>query len=160
MSRSFDWCVKRASDPANSSFSDRDWSSAVEIPSESFYNKMMNERYNYTITGHNDIGKEVIYKINVELNPETEFDYFTYEACLHDGTLLFIGELLEKCLKKVIFLNTYNKKYGPPPNGCQVNIKIGNFIALSEYNKEFAPDEKPWLVERTTVLLPLSIRYE
>ena len=38
-----------------------------------------------------------------------------------------------------------------------VEYIVGNFVVLIEYDGDFVPADKPWMRERTTVLLPIKM---
>lgn len=162
MSNSLEFCKKRASDPNCSSYSDRDWSKAFESESNHLVSSIFtNGEREYNLTASLDNGVRIHYHINFEVDPDGKFDYFISDSFLSDGTLLFLDESLNKLLCKVFSLRTYNKELGYPPNGCTVNLTVGNFVILNEYDGDWEiPEEKKWLRERTTVLLPLRMSYE
>ena len=115
----------------------------------------------FTVTGRDENGERVSLNIGLVFNPDAEFQYFTSESCIHDGTLIFPLSLMEKCVYKVCCLNTYYQPLGRPGVGSTVKIEVGNFVILNEFDKDgtFAPDSKEWMSERTTVLLPLRMEY-
>ena len=115
----------------------------------------------FTVTGSDENGERVNLNISLVFNPDAEFQYFTSESCIHDGTLIFPLSLMEKCVYKVYCLNTYYQPLGRPGVGSTVKIEVGNFVILNEFDKDgtFAPDCKEWMSERTTVLLPLRMEY-
>lgn len=102
---------------------------------------------------------ENVIKFDVELvfDPNAELEYFTSNTCIHDGTLLFIQELMEECVKNVAYCATYNKNGRKPESGDTIKYTVGNFVVLNEYDGEFVPSVHPWLRERTTVLLPIKM---
>ena len=163
MSNSLEFCKKRASYPNFSSYSDRDWSKAFESEAIRLVDNMFKGEREYELGATLDNGVKIHYNIKFEINPDGEFDYFTSYSFLSDGTLLFLGEAMDKIIDKVFSLGTYNKELGRPRNGCTVNLTIGNFVILNEYDGDWLsilPEEKKWLRERTTVLLPLRMSYE
>lgn len=106
-------------------------------------------------------------KINANLtyNPNAAFDYFTMERCSNDGTLMFIDELIYKVFAKVITLQTTLKSEMTDNvvnnlDKATFNYTIGNFIVMSEHGKEFATEEKPWMLSRFTVALPIKMNIE
>ena len=97
-------------------------------------------------------------------NPDAEFDYFTTESCVCDGTLLFMTELIEKILRKVGSLNTY---YIPAFEGIsekdlcnyKLHYEVGDFVTNSCIIEP--PDkDKPWMCDRFTVMLPIKFTVE
>lgn len=97
-------------------------------------------------------------------NPDAEFDYFTTESCVCDGTLLFMNELMVKILKKIGSLNTC---YSPVLRGLtpedivnyKLHYEVGDFVTNSCIIEP--PDkDKPWMCDRFTVMLPIKFSIE
>ena len=160
MSYSLEFCKQRASNPNVSSYSDRDWDGAVEHDISSLLDNVLCGHRKYQLTGHLDDGREVLYYVNITIDPNGDFDYFTSDSFISDGTLLFWADCIDGLLRKVLSLETYNKELGIPPNGCTVNLVIGNMVSLYEYDGDWIPTDKKWMRERTTMLLPLKTWYE
>lgn len=161
MSNSLVFCKATASDPSRSVFADSDWSKAVEIPNtETFFDKYLRGNRKICIDGLDEEDHEISLDIDLVFNDNAEFEYFTTMSCVHDGTLLFIQRLMEACVWKVCRADTYNKRLTKPKNGDRIKYTIGNFVILNEYDKKFAPEDKPWMQERTIVLLPLKFEIE
>lgn len=104
-------------------------------------------------------------EIQVKYDPDAEFEYFTMERCRCDGTLFFFYELVAKVLSKVFTLGTYNKKkvpsdYNNNPFAYKVKYTIGNLIATIEHGNDFATKEKPWLLDRFSIMLPIAMDFE
>lgn len=79
---------------------------------------------------------EILYE-----DKSVECDEHHERNCLHDGTILFIYETIFKCL------NAVYSKYGH-------DAKIGKITVTDEFDlkcEKFAPKEKPYLRQRTTV---------
>ena len=160
MSYSLEFCKQRASNPNISSYSDRDWDGAVEHNITTLLDNILHGTRKYKLTGHLNDGSEVSYNVNITVDPNGDFDYFTSDSFISDGTLLFWEECVDGLLRKVLSLGTYNKKLGTPPNGCTVNWIIGNVVSCFEYEGDWVPADKKWMCERTTILLPLKVCYE
>lgn len=162
MSKSLDFCVSVASNSERSSFCNRNWEEAYEFNSPIVFDADLRGERNWVVTGHDDTGDEISIRVELAFNPNADFQYFTSESCLHDGTLIHIGSLMEKCVAKVCCLGTYYQPLGEPRNGQTVKIEVGNFVILNEFDKggdQFTPEDKKWMRERTTVLLPLRMEY-
>lgn len=154
MSNSFDFCIKAATDPDRSNISDRDFSEAMEIPITAASDYFKNN--NIYIVKKDNLTVEITY------DPDADFQYFTTSASTHDGTLMFVLENMVKCLEKVMYAQTYFIPAGLPKDLSNATLRytIGNFVVCNEYGKQFATKEKPWMTERTTVLLPIYYSYE
>lgn len=154
MSKSFDFCIEKASDPTRSAIADRDFSEAFEAPlsivSEYFKD---NKEFKY---GNDNLSVIIVY------DPDADFQYFTNVSSTHDGTLIFVYDDMSACLNRVLQLETYYLPVGAPKNinGAEIYYTIGNFVVCNEYGEQFATEEKPWMLERTTVMLPIKYNFK
>lgn len=163
MSNSFDFCKHIATDPTRSSFTDRSWDNVQEITAAPIFDRFLRGARKLTVTGLDEQKNTVSLNLEIEFDPEAEFTYLTSKTSIHDGTLLFVHECIEKCAMTVISGSTYDIRNSAPKNGDTIHYKVGNFILLSEYDMDgskFAPPDKQWLHERTTVLLPIVMKIE
>lgn len=157
MSKSLTFCQTAASDPNRSNLSDRDWSKAKEIDSEYFFEPYLGGVQSYNIMiQEGDCDEPKALHVDIEFDEDADFDYFVCSSLIHDGTLLFVTNAVSDCIMKVGLAQTYDSRKGP--HKSHVKYTVGNFVVLNEYDKDFAPPDKPWMNERTTVLLP--IKYE
>lgn len=156
MSKSLEFCVTTASNPLRSRYSDRDWNAAIEIESESLFDILLKGERNFIVEGMGEHGGSINIDINLSFNKDTDFDYFASDSCIHDGTLLFSTELMRNIIERVCCAATYNSQLREPKSGDKVAYTVGNFVILNEYDGDFIHDNKPWMRERTTVLLPLK----
>lgn len=104
-------------------------------------------------------------EIQVKYDPEAEFEYFTMETCICDGTLFFFYELMATVLNKVFEFNTYNKEkipndYASNPFIYKLKYIIGNPVIAVEHNAKFATEDKPWMLDRFSVMLPIKMDFE
>lgn len=160
MSKSLKFCKRIASDKFRSSFADRNWTDAIEIDSEKFFTNVLKNRRSWLIRKELEDGQNIDITINLTINPEEKFDYFTSASCVHDGALLFELELINDCIYNVILGKTYNKNIGEPKSNDTVHYTVGNLVVLNEYDMDhnkFCSKDKPFLCERTTVLLPIRM---
>lgn len=158
MSKSLDFCITRASNASCSSYSDRDWGKAVEnTETETIFDEYLNGKRKFRINGVDDSGNAAYVDVEIQFDSDADFDYFTSDSCVHDGTLLFVVQTIKNCVDKICYAQTYNKNSGEPKSGDTIKYEVGNFVVLNEFGKQFALEDKPWLQERTTVLLPLKV---
>ena len=158
MSNSLDFCKARASNPSVSSYADRNWNNAAEnMETENFFDNILQGNRKLRVDGIDHNGNKVYLNVELSFNPDADFDYFSGDSCVHDGTLLFIYEMMNKCVEKVKYAQTLSKANGQPKSGDTIKYVVGNFVVLNEFGKQFALEDKPWLQERTTVLLPLKV---
>ena len=97
--------------------------------------------------------------IKIKYNQKAEFEYFTMERCVCDGTLYFVDELIQKTFMKVFSFQTYNEAKMPNDffdDKYNVEFTVGDFVFTNEVDKSFATKEKPCLTERFTVMLPIK----
>lgn len=104
-------------------------------------------------------------EIQVKYDPNAEFEYFTMERCRCDGTLFFFYELVATVLNKVFTFGTYNKAkvpndYESNPFAYKLKYVIGNPVVAIEHGEEFATEEKPWMLDRFSVMLPIAMDFE
>lgn len=154
MSKSLEFCKNIALDPNRSSY----W----QLKPERFYESSTIDFLKYFTKGNFQLGER--YQINgcdviVNYDADTDFDYFTSDSCVCDGSMIFIIELMAKCLNKVINLRTYYSLLGPPLNGTTVNITIGNFVVANYIDRKYATEEKPWRMDKEVVMLPIKMNY-
>ena len=150
MSKSLDFCIKRASDKTVSGYAGLDWTMAKEQQSEVIFRKYIGQAEKIVLTDKD--GRELT--AIIEFNPEDDFDYFTSKQIVHDGTLLFVLECFEGIVEKIVKAETYYTPKGAHDFGDTVKYTIGNFVWLEECGDNFG--EKKWMNSRTTVLLPLK----
>ena len=121
MSRSCDLCIKIAQQSERSSFADREWHNAKEIPSEELFEKF---KELLPIIGKN---------IEIKFDEDVEPDYFTSCSLCHDGTEAFESYAFLKCMENVLFGKTYCTEKGKPKT--KIRYTVGNFVLLNEYGK-------------------------
>lgn len=156
MSMSLDFCIATASNPLRSGYSDRNWNKAKEVESKPFFDAILNGERNLVVTGKDESGENIHLNVSLSFAKDTNFDYFASDSHIHDGTLVFTKSLIYNLVKRVCCCSTYNKKLREPKAGDKVKYIIGNFVILNEYDGDFVPNDRPYMRERTTVLLPLK----
>lgn len=104
--------------------------------------------------------------INAQIvhDEDEDFQYFVAEEYICDGTMSFRFLLYEEILDRLYYLKTFFKKSAPKDleeNPWKYDIKytVGNFVLCSKYSDEFSTEEKPWLKERVTVMLPVRSEF-
>lgn len=157
MSKSLEFCKEIASNPKRSSYSDRDWAKAIEsMDTEVYFDKALNGGREVTFWGKDDENNDVRVHTKFHFDKDADFDYFTSESVVYDGTLLFVQSAINKCVEKVLLGRTFNNTMRPPNDGDTIEYTVGNFVILNEYNNKSFSDDNPHLCSRTTVLLPLK----
>lgn len=128
---------------------------------ELFKNNSIRIEYTNAVTTYEN-GDE--YKGNliayIHYSEDADFEYFTCERCVCDGTLLFIDEQIINILNKLVCLKTINTKkipeqYNENPFAYDLHYTVGNFVIGTEYG-DFGTDEKPWMHSRFTTMLPIK----
>lgn len=158
MSKSFDFCKAVAQDASRSSYADRSWDNAIEYyETEAIFDEYLHGTRNFSFEGKVDDEVEICFDVSFSFDGNADFEYFTSESCVHDGTLLFVREVIDRCVRKVCLAQTYNKNIGAPESGDSVQYIVGNFVILTECDGDFMPVGKPWMRVRTTALLPLKM---
>ena len=153
MSKSFDFCIEKVQDPGRSTIADRDYSEAFEVPLYTVFEYFKDKKVL-------NLGDESL-SVTITYDPDADFQYFTNVSSTHDGTLMFVIDNMVACLNKVLHLETYYSPAGCPKNfdGAEIYYTVGNFVVCNEYGEQFATKEKPWIEERTTVMLPIAYSF-
>ena len=160
MGKSLDYIKQRVLEQQNTNL-DIAFDNAFEVSPKQFLK--FNENNQLSLVWKNDdADPKLDISVKVTYDPDTDFKYFTTSSSRHDGTMLFIYENIETCLKKILSLQTYDKSIGLPndANNCNYFYTIGDIVVVNEYGMQFATDEKPWMQQRTTVMIPIVFHYE
>lgn len=104
-------------------------------------------------------------KVKVMYEPEADFDYFTSSRNVNDGTLLFALENIHNVIYHVVCGNTYcktkvSKEYLDNLDKYAFIYTIGDIVIATEHSKEFSTEEKPWMTQRDTAMLPIKFDME
>lgn len=158
MSKSLDFCIQAALDPTRSSFSDRDWSKAIELQSTRIMIDEMLEGIRKYVLEYDDDGNNGVINIELVLNVDADFQYFTSESFVSDGSLTFITDASEKLISRVLGGRSYYANLKKPEDGDIIEFTVGNLVLLTDHG-DFGTEEKPWLAERNTILLPIAMKY-
>lgn len=163
MSKSLQFCKQIASDPSRSRYSDRDWNNAKEFDSTFIFDQFLHGCREWRIEEKD--GNENLINISyaMAIEPDADFEYFSSFSSIHDGTLLFVRECADNCAYKIVAGETYDNRIGCPKDGDTVHFTVGNLVVLNEYDMygtKFAPKDRLWLHQRTTVLIPIKMRIE
>ena len=98
--------------------------------------------------------------LNIVYSEDADFEYFTMERCVCDGTLAFMDELATVCFNKILGAQTVNAEKMPndfmdDPFKYEMHYTIGDFVCCEEFG-DFGTEEKPWMKSRFTVMLPIK----
>lgn len=160
MSKSLEFIKQRAGDKSCSTFYNRDFRTAEEMDVLQILKSMTGvdcggRGCRFELDVKNEYGDEGHKVVNIIVDPNGDFDYFTSETCLFDGTLLFYTNTVTKALSKIITGQTYNSNCTKPKLTDTISYTVGNVITICEHDNKFAPQDKPWLTSRLTVMIPL-----
>lgn len=160
MGKSLDYIKQRVQGKENVSLN-LDFEQAFEFSPKQYLKMDENDRLTIQWTD-DDANSNADISVEVNYDPNAKFEYFTMSSCCHDGTLLFSLECITECLKKILGVQTYNKKVGLPSDPAHADYfyTIGDIVMVHEYGDQFATAEKPWMKSRTTVLIPIVYRYK
>lgn len=128
---------------------DRDMTEALELNTKDYllnYGDSLRYTFNYEGISH---------IVDICFSDDCDFDYFTYESSLNDGTLLFCLESISNNLNKILRASTYKNGCKSPIESKHIKYTIGNTIVVNECG-DFGTEEKPWLHQRTTVITPIK----
>ena len=163
MSKSLKFCKQAASDPSRSKYSDRNWDDAKEFDSSPIFDQFLHGSRKWDIEGEYEEGTDIHIFFDLYIDPDADFGYFTSSSSIHDGTLLFVRECADRCAYRIIFGQTYDERIDPPKDRDTVHYTVGNLVVLNEYDMDgtkFAPEDKKWMHQRTTALLPIKMWVE
>lgn len=100
--------------------------------------------------------------INIEYNPDAAFEYFTMENSTHDGTLLFVEEVIQKLLYKLLQFGTVPKRITEDivGNPTDFNYKyiIGDIVMHRDFGLKSINGHQ-WDGETDIVVLPIKFEY-
>ena len=145
-------------------FEDASCYSPFELLSERFYNSLTENIMKTILHGktiRDDIGES---NITVKYDPDAEFDYFTSDICVHDGSLVFLAEGMCNILNKILSVGTYNIS-DQPDNwdshfwDYDYEYTIGDFVVVNNFSVMNATKEKPWAMDKQIIALPIKWRY-
>lgn len=105
MSKSLEFIKHRASDSCVSTYSDRDWSKAVEIDLAGFVKSMLNVQLDDQGV-FIKIGNTL--SVSVVIDTDANFDFFVSSRTVSDSTGLYFQPLCE-CVEKILYGRAYNK---------------------------------------------------
>ena len=106
-------------------------------------------------------------EITIKYDPDADFEYFTMERCINDGTLYFFEDLFFKVINKLYGVQdnrTYNIKKAPSdfltnPFNYDIKYTVGNFVCSTENFCDFSIGSEPWMRSRFTVMLPIKMEF-
>lgn len=159
--KSIDYIKKTAKDPKRSSFADRDFSLVSVLSSETYFDRYLNGIHDLLVKGKDHEGKQIELNISLTFADDYDFQYFVSESFLSDGTLLYLENALNRIAEKICAGKTFFTQSKAPENGDSIHYTIGDYVIITEYDDDgtvFATKEKPWLSERTTIMLPISYK--
>jgi hypothetical protein len=92
-------------------------------------------------------------------DPNADFDYAAMASSVHDGTYLFIYQLMQQIVDRLEKAETYNKQTGEPRAllgyDMTLHYTVGDFV-IFDYFTESPDPERPFLTQQTNVYLPIA----
>lgn len=159
MNKSLEYIKKRIEDGNCKNMHPEEFINMSTVPFNTFLHfEDINDTMTLATTKDNKTIAELSY------NPDADFDYFTTESCVCDGTLIFMKGLMEKVFTKICQLNTYYapafKEISEEDFGnYKMHYEVGDFVTNSHIIDP--PDKnKPWMCDRFTVMLPIKFTVE
>ena len=107
--------------------------------------------------------KKIHFCVDIKYDPDYDFEDFITQRCISDGTYFFFLELSANCLNKIMTLKVLNNNQVPHDvsavwlNGKNLIYTIGNFVWAEEIGQEFSTNEKPWMMDRMSAILPIKL---
>ena len=156
------------SDNCNKEFSKNDYKSLCEQSTLDWLNSRLfdseNNKWDMSLVGTDDNGKSFKILTSINYNPDADFEYFTMQRCVCDGTLIFYSDLVEDILLSLTGGETYNKEKEPydfinHQYEYDRIYEIGDLVLGDEFSSKFGTKEKPWMQSRFTVFLPIKMDF-
>jgi hypothetical protein len=152
LSYSFEFVRKITADSDRSDWCDRDWDKAYEMDSKIKFQK---DNLSLSRISENENGGTDVCQVNIEVNPDGDFEYCVSESVLSDGTLAHLDGVLNKLYNRIITGISYCKSQELPDKYNSISYTVGNYIILTEHGDKFRTEDKPFLKERISVMLPV-----
>lgn len=153
MGKSLKFIQRRASDSSVSTYSDKDWTKAVEVNLADFVQSVF----------HIDLdGRGVFIRIgntlstSVVIDTNADFDFFVSSQIVSDSTGLYFQPLCE-CIEKILWGRVYNKNGKVPQEGDELHYILGNAVVLHTSKPFGWLTEKPWLTDEYIVCIPVKM---
>lgn len=126
-----------------------------ELFKNTYYSKE-NDSILANIPYHKD--NKPYFNVIIKYNPDADFEYFTIQRCVCDGSFIFFQDVMRDCINKLIHLKTCNVNKNIPKDltGYSIVYTIGDFVLAEEFSDGFATNEKPWMNSRFTAMLPIK----
>lgn len=156
MGKSLKFIQRRASDSRVSTYSDKDWTKAVEVNLTDFVKSM----FHIDLDSHGvfiRIGNTLSTSVVIDTN--ADFDFFVSSQIVSDSTGLYLQPLCE-CIEKILWGRAYNKKGKVPQKGDELHYVLGNAVVLHTSKPFVRLTEKPWLTDEYIVCIPVKMWVE
>ncbi len=95
---------------------------------------------------------------HVTFDPDVKPQYRIIRTCAHDGTLLFMRELIESALVEPIMYSCSYYKPEPPPEGARIHYTLGWMRLISVYGIVNLPAGR-YPGERQRVIVPVRCEF-
>lgn len=167
MGKSLEFVKQRIATGECNGMENNEWKRLNEVPFMDIYNFDIKEKrilpyaceYGYKIDN-----KDKIFTITLNYDPETEFQYFSTNQCVCDGTLMFEIYNMIDIIAKIFKFETYYSPSLPDdfekyPWRYDLVYTVGDFVDGMEINDKFAPEDKPWMTCRFTAMLPIKMEF-
>lgn len=129
MSKSLYFCKAVGQNPSRSTYAHRLWDNVTELmETEQIFDEVLQGNRKLTIAGRTDTGEEVCISVDISFDCNADFDYFTSETIVHDGTFLFVMKF--KVGSKVRVKNVYSGG----------NFDDGDIVTIKQIGNEDDPD--------------------
>lgn len=152
LSYSFEFVKNITADSDRSAWCDRDWDKAYEMDSKIKFQK---DNLSLSRISENANGGADVCQVNIEVNPDGDFEYCVSKSVLSDGTLAHLDGVLNELYNRIITGSSYCKSQKLPEKYNAISYTVGNYVVLTEYDDNFGTENKPFLKERISVMLPV-----
>ena len=167
MSYSLTYCQKIIADPTKFKLCNNNYDKIVEKSTEDFLTYVdlitpkqinLNElRFGFDLSRILNLPPQEI-TVSFKHDPNADFQHFTYSSCVSDGSGVFKESTIKDLLYYVLnFKRIYPEVCAEFKDKDVVHVILGNLVAIHEYDESLATEERPFLRNKTTVLLPFRV---
>lgn len=160
MGKSLEFVKERITSGQCNGMEGNKYESMIEYDTRELFKNTHYSKDNDSILANVSYNKDNKHYFNViiKYNPDADFEYFTIQRCVCDGSFVFFQDVMCDCVNKLIHLKTCNVNKNIPKDltGYYIVYTIGDFVLAEEFSGEFATNEKPWMNSRFTAMLPIK----
>lgn len=150
MSKSLDYCVSAVGS---------EFSGFTEVDSSLGFDEFaLSGLRKWIVKRMDEAGNGLKVNVTLDIEPDAEFDDIIRHGSVHDGTLVFILKDIGRCIQDLCFCQAgIGIKASRIKTGDTIHYTVGNFVIGYGYSRYPIDRERPWMRERTVVMLPIKV---